>query len=198
MAHLQTPRARGRAGLERQAQDLGVGRRGVGAAEAFEAGLDELAAGAGPGAEHRTAIAVGGRLAGQPGVQIGPAGRDRIFGPQAEFGARAIARQVEAGPDVLAAEVEEGRRILQDRRLDPRIAGTARDGRAAAPARARARLPTPQRAPARLRNSHPCLRLDLRSACCSKAAAPRRPALPQDCSAAGAAARKARLGQPSS
>ena len=121
---LMPRRASGRASRQGQGQDLRIGGGNIGPAKAFEAGLDEFAARAGPGPEHRTAIAVGGRLAGQPGFQIGPAGRDRIFGAQAKLRARCIAGQIEPGPDILAAEVEKGGGILQDRRLDPAVAST--------------------------------------------------------------------------
>ena len=119
---LQARRTDRRAGPERKLQDLGIRRRDVGSAEAFETRLDELAAGARPRAKHRATIAIACRASGPWRLQVSPAGRDRIFGPQAKFRPRGVARQVEARTNIFAAEVEKGRCILQDRRLDAGIA----------------------------------------------------------------------------
>ncbi len=109
-------------GVERQGQDLGVGRRDVGAAEAFEPRLAALARRTGAHPENRAAIREGGRSAGRLRRQIEARRGNRILGPEAEFGAGGIRRQIEPRPDVLAAEVEEGRGIVQQSRLDPIVA----------------------------------------------------------------------------
>ncbi len=112
-------------GLERERQDLGIRGRDVGAAEALEPGLDELAGAFRPHAEHRPAVGEGCGSAGLRRGQIGACRRDRIFRPEAELAAGAVRREVETRPDVLTAEVEEGRCFLQQWWLDPVVPGLA-------------------------------------------------------------------------
>ena len=85
---------------------------GVGPAEALEPRLNELAGPFRPHAEHRPAIAVGRWSAGLGGGQVGARRGDRIFRPEAELGAGGVRREIEPRPDVLAAEIEEGRRLV--------------------------------------------------------------------------------------
>ncbi len=95
-------------------------RRGIRAADGFEARLHELAAFAGPHPEHRAAIAVAGGL-GAVGVQVLEADGNGVFGPQAQFRAGGVLRHEHAAADVLARQIDEDVRRLQDCRLDPRI-----------------------------------------------------------------------------
>ena len=82
----QRPGAGALGRLQRQREDFGVGRLDVGAAVAFEAGLQQFAALAGAGAEDRAEIGVLGRLAGLGRSEIGQAHRRRIVRPQAQLG----------------------------------------------------------------------------------------------------------------
>ena len=120
---LQRPGAGEFGRFQRQRQDFGVGGLDVGAAVAFEAGLEHFAALAGAGAEDRAEIGVLGRLSGLGRGEIGQAYRDRVVGPQAQLGPRRVADEIEAAADVLAGHVEEDRGRLQHRRLEAGEAG---------------------------------------------------------------------------
>ena len=98
------------------------------AAEGFDAGLQELARLVLAVAEDRTEIAEARRLAGPRRGQIVARDRDGEVGPQAQFAALRIEREIHALADVLAGEIEERLRRLQDRRLDARIAGALEAG----------------------------------------------------------------------
>ena len=74
-------------------------------------------------AEHRAEIGEAGRLSGAGRGQIIPRHGDGEVGPQAQFLAGRIRRQVQAFADVLAGEVEERVGRLQDRRLGMDVAG---------------------------------------------------------------------------
>ena len=114
--------------FEPERQHFGVGRRLVGAAEAFDAGLEEFGRRAVAMAEHRAEIAEAGGLSGLRRSQIIARHRNGQIGPQAQFAAVRIGGQKHAPADVLAGQVEERLGRLQHRRLDARIAG-ARIGR---------------------------------------------------------------------
>ena len=86
----------------------------------LDAGLQELAARAGPQPEHRAAVGVAGGRACRRGEML-PADRDRVLRPQAHFAAVRVLRHEHAPPDVLAGEVDEHVGGLQHRRLDARI-----------------------------------------------------------------------------
>ena len=62
-AHVRRARRRGRDRVERERQHVGVGGGAVGPAERFDAGLQELAARAGPLAEDRAEIGIVGHAA---------------------------------------------------------------------------------------------------------------------------------------
>ena len=109
--------------FERERQHLGVGGRGVGAAERFDAGLQDLARAFVAMAEHRSEIAIALRLAGRRRGQVVARHRDGQVGPQAQLLAVRVAGEEHALADVLARKVEERLRRLQDRGRDPRIAG---------------------------------------------------------------------------
>ena len=109
--------------LQPERQHLGVGRRLVGAAEGFDAGLQEfgrrVARGDGtPGRDSRSRPACRQRRG-----EIVARDRNGQVGPQAEFAAARRGGQVHALADVLAGQVEERLGRLQDRGRDAAIAG---------------------------------------------------------------------------
>ena len=107
--------------IERERQDLRIRRLEVAAPETLDAGLREFAALAGGVAECRAAIGICGDASGFARGEIMPRNGNRIFRPQAIFGAREIARQVKLAAQILAG-IEEDRGRLQDRWLATRIA----------------------------------------------------------------------------
>ncbi len=111
------PRRRRR--LDGERENLGVGRLGVVAAEAFEPGLRRFAGLPRLRAEHRAEIGIFGDAAGLVRSEIGAADGDRIFRPEAKLLARGAGGQEEAAANLLARHVEEDRRRMQDRRLGP-------------------------------------------------------------------------------
>ena len=72
-----------------------------------------------PGRDSRSSAALPARGRGQ----IVARDRDREVGPQAEFAALRVGGEIHALADVLAGEIEERLRRLQDRGLHARIAG---------------------------------------------------------------------------
>src|SRR4051812_17989760 len=74
--------------------------------------------------EDRTEIAEALRLAGNGRSQVVARDRNREIWPQAELAALRVGGEIHALADVLAGEVEERLRRLQDGRLHARIAGT--------------------------------------------------------------------------
>src|SRR6516165_1024840 len=117
-----------RNGFKRKGQDFGVCRLPVGAAETFDAGLDEFAGPPRTVAKHRPAI---GKARAYPGLRRGeimPADRNRIFRPQAIFSSRDIARQIELAANILA-RIEKNRGRLQDRGFAALIARRDQIGR---------------------------------------------------------------------
>ncbi len=116
-----------RGGVEPEREHFGVRRRGVAAAEGFDAGLQEFAR-AFAMAKDRAEIAEALRLAGRGRGEIVARDRDGEVGPQAQFVALRVGGQIHALADVLAGKVEERLRRLQDRRCDPRIAGALERG----------------------------------------------------------------------
>ena len=123
-------------GVEAEREHFGVRRRLVRAAEGFDAGLQELDRRFGVMAEDRTEIAEALRLAGRGRGEVVARDRDGEVGPQAQLVAVRIGREIHALADVLAREVEERLRRLQDRRRDARIARALEQRRAAPSARA--------------------------------------------------------------
>ena len=121
-AYIEIALAKRGDGIERNAENLGISGFPVGMAEILDPRLQELARPVGAIAEHGAAIAVGRGAPGRLRGEIMLADRDRIFRPQAIFGAGEIARQIETAADILA-RIEEQRRPLQDRRLVAWIAG---------------------------------------------------------------------------
>jgi hypothetical protein len=114
--------------LEPERQHFGVGRRGVFTAEGFDSGLQEFAEPLGAMPEHRTEIAKAARLAGSGRGEIVARHRNGEIRPQAQFAPLRVRRQIHAPADVLAGEVEERLRGLQNRRRDARIARTLERG----------------------------------------------------------------------
>ena len=125
VAHTNVGRIKPVAGgrFERERDGLGVGRRGVGAAEGFDAGLHQFGRARAEVAKHRAQIAVFRRFSGGGRRQIVAGNRDRQVGPQAEFGVGGIGDQEHAAADVLAREVEERLGRLQDRWLHAHVTG---------------------------------------------------------------------------
>ena len=114
--------------LEAERQHLGIGRRDVGAAEGLDAGLQELGRLVVAVAKHRAEIAESRRLAGRRRGQIVARDRDGEVGPQAQFVPLRVEGEIHALADVLAGQIEERLRRLQDRRLDAPIAGALEAG----------------------------------------------------------------------
>ena len=114
--------------VEREREDLGIGRGGVGPADQFDAGLQELAGPAGPVPEGRPVIAIGAEARRIAAGDMIAADRNGQLGPQAEFAALAVARQVEALCELFAGKVEEQLGRLQDRGLD-RLVARRHEGR---------------------------------------------------------------------
>ena len=108
--------------LERQSEDIGVGRLAIGTAEAFEPGLNEFTRKIAAKAKDRPEIRELRRRARMRRGEIGAAYGDRIFRAQTEFIARRIARQENPAANILAFEIEKDRGGLQDRRLAAAIA----------------------------------------------------------------------------
>ena len=121
-ADLERPRPALFGGFQRQRQDFRVGGFPVGAAEALEPRLVELARPLRPDAEHAAEIGEGRRAPGLAGGQVIEADGNGVFGPQAQLGARRVGGDVEAAANVLAREVEEDRRRLEDFRLGAVVA----------------------------------------------------------------------------
>ena len=90
-------------------------------------------------AKDRTEIAEALRLAGRGRGQVVARHRDGEVGPQAQLAALRIGGEIHALADVLAGEVEERLRRLQDRRRHARIARALDRASSAWPAH-RARL----------------------------------------------------------
>jgi hypothetical protein len=126
VAHADLRRAQAivRRRFEAQRQHFRIGRRLVGAAERFDAGLHELRRGAFAVAEYGAEIAKAHRLAGLGRREVVARHRDGEIGPQAQFAPFRIAGQEHAAADVLAGQVEERLRRLQHRRFGLRVAGT--------------------------------------------------------------------------
>ena len=120
---LQRPGAGEFGGFERQAEDFRVGGFDVVAAIAFEPGLRHLAALAWAGAEDRTEIGILGEAPSVGRSEIGEADRHGVVGPQAQFRAGSVAREVEAAAHILARHVEEHGSGLKHRRLEASEAG---------------------------------------------------------------------------
>ncbi len=97
-------------GLERQAENFGIRGLAIGAAEIFEAGLQEFARPVVAEAEDRPAIRIGGGPPAAARGEIMPADRDRIFRPQAIVRAGLIAREIKPAADIFA-RIEEDRGI---------------------------------------------------------------------------------------
>ncbi len=102
--------------LEAERQHLGVGGGDVAAAEGFDAGLQEFRRRLAAVAKHRAEIAEARRRARGRGGEIVARDRDGEVGPQAEFAAGRVGGQEHAAADVLARQVEERLRRLQDGR----------------------------------------------------------------------------------
>ena len=112
-----------RGGFQAERQHFGVGRRLVGTAEDFDAGLQELARAVAAVTEHGTEIAIARRLAGERRGEVIARHRNGEVGAQAEFAAARRGGQVHALADVLAGEVEERLGRLQDGGRNAGIAG---------------------------------------------------------------------------
>lgn len=108
--------------FEREREHLRIGRRLVVAAERFDPGLHELAAGFGALAEDRADIAEARRPPRCVGSEVVERHGYREIGAQAEFATRGVADEIHAAADVLAREREERLGRLQDFRADARIA----------------------------------------------------------------------------
>ena len=108
--------------IEPEREHLGVRRRGVLAAEGFDAGLQEFAAALAAVTKHRTEITKAARLAGGGRGEIIARHRNGEVGAQAQFASLRIARQIHALADVLAGKVEERLRRLENRGRHARIA----------------------------------------------------------------------------
>ena len=106
-----------------QRQHFGVGRRLVLPGEEFDAGLQKLGGQSLAVAKDGAEIAERGRLAGRRRLQIGARDRNGEVGPQAQFAPVRIAGEKHAPADILAGQVEERLRRLDDRRLDRGVAG---------------------------------------------------------------------------
>jgi len=109
--------------LEGERERLGVGRRGVGAPEGFDAGLEELGRAFAAMAEDRPEIAETRRPSGLRRGEIVERDRNGEIGAQAELAAGRIVHQIHAAADVLARQIEERLRRLQDGGRGRRIAG---------------------------------------------------------------------------
>ncbi len=110
-------------GFEPERKHLGVGCRGVGAAERLDAGLQEFIGAVVALAEDRAEIAEAGRAAGVRRSQIVARNRDGEIGPQAQLLAAPVGGEEHALADFLARQVEERLGRLDQRRRHPPIAG---------------------------------------------------------------------------
>ena len=108
--------------VEPERQHFGIRRRRIRPGEGFDAGLQEFAAALGAMPEHRTEIAKAPRLAGRGRGEIVARDWNGEVGAQAQFAPLRIGGEIHALADVLAGEVEERLRRLQNRRRHPRIA----------------------------------------------------------------------------
>ena len=110
-------------GFQPEREHLGVGRRLVGTAEGFDAGLQEFGGAVAAVTENRAEIAEAGGFAGRRRGEIVARHRNGEVGPQAEFSPAGRGGQIHALADVLARQVEERLRRLQDGGRDAGIAG---------------------------------------------------------------------------
>ncbi len=108
--------------LERERERLGVRRRRVGAAEGFDAGLQEFGRAVLALAEDGAEIAVGCGPARLRRGEIVARRRNGEVRAQAQFAATGIRDQIHAPPDVLAGEIEKRLGRLQDRGRDAGVA----------------------------------------------------------------------------
>ncbi len=122
--------------FEREREHLGIGRRGVGAPEGFDAGLQEFGGLTAAMTEYRPEVAEACNLAGRGRGKVVARNRDGQIGAQAIFAAVRRSGEIHALADILAREVEERLRRLQhggrsadvagaliggDQRLRPRV-----------------------------------------------------------------------------
>src|SRR5262249_52462659 len=122
-ADVDVPHSKSGGRLQRQSKHFPVRGGAILPAKRCASRLQELAWSVPAIAEHRTKVAEAGRLACLRGGQIIARHRDREVGPEAELFAARVSREVEAFANVLAREVEERFRRLQDRGLGAEIAG---------------------------------------------------------------------------
>ena len=110
-------------GIEGEAEHVGVGGVAVGAAERLDAGLEELVRLVGALPEDRAEIGVAGLPPRRSGGEVMERDGDGEVRPERHLDAVLVGGEEEAAAEILAEQLDEHARVIDDRRLDEAVTG---------------------------------------------------------------------------